>query len=313
MGRQRATRPDAGDIMALSLTLIWGSAILLLVTMVGLDGVGIAAMVAILSAAVVPIAVFWLATSAARTAGEMQKDIAELRDALESLGRSALRGAPPRPVTQPVSPVPVAPEPEAAPAPSEPSPLRSASGATFASGRDGGFRSRPAQGELVFPDEAPPEPISVEELISALDFPAGPDDRAGFRILRRAMADRSARQLVQASQDVLTMLGGEGLYMDDLAPDRARPEVWRRFAHGERGPTVAAIGGIRDRTSLTLCASRMRNDPVFRDVAHHFLRVFDRALADIESRTDDAEIARLADSRTARAFMLIARVAGTFD
>jgi len=57
----------------------------------------------------------------------------------------------------------------------------------------------------------------------------------------------------------------------------------------------------------------MRQDPVFRDVAHHFLRRFDRAFAAFERAADDAEIAALAETRTARAFMLLGRVAGTFD
>ncbi len=34
--------------------------------------------------------------------------------------------------------------------------------------------------------------------------------------------------------------------MDDLRPDRAKPEVWRKFAKGERGRTIAGLGGVRD-------------------------------------------------------------------
>ena len=101
--------------------------------------------------------------------------------------------------------------------------------------------------------------------------------------------------------------------MDDLKPDRARPELWRRFATGERGRGVAALGGVRDRSSLALTAGRMREDPVFRDAAHHFLRTFDRAVQDFEKNAGDAELASLADTRTARAFMLLGRVTGIFD
>ena len=101
--------------------------------------------------------------------------------------------------------------------------------------------------------------------------------------------------------------------MDDLKPDRAKPDVWRRFATGERGKTIAALGGVRDRSSLALTASRMRQDTIFRDAAHHFLRQFDRTVADFEKNATDSEIADLADTRTARAFMLLGRVTGTFD
>jgi len=118
---------------------------------------------------------------------------------------------------------------------------------------------------------------------------------------------------VQASQDVLTLLSQDGIYMDDLRPDMARPELWRRFAAGERGRQIAALGGVRDRSSLALAAARMKRDPIFRDAAHHFLRRFDRMFAAFAEMATDAEISELSDTRTARAFMLLGRVAGTFD
>ncbi|MFC3118492.1 hypothetical protein ACFOHS_10540 [Jhaorihella thermophila] len=101
--------------------------------------------------------------------------------------------------------------------------------------------------------------------------------------------------------------------MDDLRPDMARPEIWRRFAQGARGREVAALGGIRDRSSLALTAGRMKQDPIFRDAAHHFLRRFDKTFTEFEQTATDAEITALADTRTARAFMLLGRVAGTFS
>ena len=57
----------------------------------------------------------------------------------------------------------------------------------------------------------------------------------------------------------------------------------------------------------------MRSDPVFRDASHHFLRLFDKTFAEFEQRASDGEIAALAETRTARAFMLLGRVTGTFD
>ena len=119
--------------------------------------------------------------------------------------------------------------------------------------------------------------------------------------------------MIQAAQDILTLLSQDGIYMDDLRPDRARPEIWRSFAQGARGRSVAALGGVRDRSSLALTAGRMKQDPIFRDTAHHFLRRFDRSFAAFEAEADDADISALADTRTARAFMLLGRVAGTFD
>lgn len=160
-------------------------------------------------------------------------------------------------------------------------------------------------------DMAPP--VEIDDLIRALNFPETAEDEAGFTALRRAMKDRNAKQLIQAAQDVLTLLSQDGIYMDDLRPDRARTEIWRSFGQGMRGRPIAALGGIRDRSSLALTAGRMKQDPIFRDAAHHFLRRFDKLFAEFEKIATDAEISALSDTRTARAFMLLGRVAGTFD
>lgn len=161
-------------------------------------------------------------------------------------------------------------------------------------------------------DETIP-PLESADFIRALNFPENADDKAGFAALRKALKDRPTAQLIQAAQDVLTLLSQDGIYMDDLRPDMARPEIWQRFAGGERGRQIAALGGIRDRSSLALSAARMKSDPIFRDAAHHFLRKFDRMISVFAETASDAELSDLSDTRTARAFMLLGRVAGTFD
>ena len=204
--------------------------------------------------------------------------------------------------------------------------------ASFTSRRDQTLTQASAdrKAALVTPRPAPPEqeqpglalgtpaedmrpPLSVADFIKALQFPETPDDKDGFRALRLALEDRTTAKLIRAAQDVLTLLAQEGIYMDDLKPDRARPELWRRFAAGERGRAIAALGGIRDRSSLALTTGRMREDTVFRDAGHHFLRCFDKTFAAFELNATDEELADLADTRTARAFMLFGRVTGTFD
>ncbi len=156
-------------------------------------------------------------------------------------------------------------------------------------------------------------PISVVEFLKALNFPDNADDREGFRVLRRAFEERQLGKLLQASQDVLTLLSQDGIYMDDLTPDKPLPSVWRKFAKGERGLTISALGGIRDRSALTLTRTRLKGDPIFRDATHHFLRQFDNILVEFEQSAEDAELLRMSDTRSARAFMLLGRIAGSFD
>ncbi|HMS94160.1 MAG TPA: hypothetical protein PKA03_02870 [Tabrizicola sp.] len=203
--------------------------------------------------------------------------------------------------------------------------------ATFVSRRDSAMSVPTADRRAAFVPDAPepgaeqpalalgspPEdsrpPLPVPDMIRALNFPESPEDRDGFRALRIALEDRFVAKLIRASQDVLTLLSQDGIYMDDLIPEMPRPELWRRFAGGERGRSIAGLGGIRDRSALALTAARMKADPVFRDAAHHFLRSFDRTFGAIEPKASDADLAQLSDTRTARAFMLLGRVTGTFD
>lgn len=157
------------------------------------------------------------------------------------------------------------------------------------------------------------EPITIAEFIRAINFPENEDDKEGFRTLKRALKDRNMAKMIRASQDVLTLLSQDGIYMDDLRPDRPRAETWRKFAKGERGPKVAGLGGLRDRSCLALTSGRMKSDPVFRDATHHFLRQFDTVLSEFEGNASDQELIEMGETRTARAFMLLGRVTGTFD
>ena len=150
------------------------------------------------------------------------------------------------------------------------------------------------------------------DLVKALNFPDDEHDRAGFAALRGALHHRGARKLVHASQDVLTLLSQNGVYTDDLQPAPVAAEVWRRFAQGERGASIAELGAIHDEAAIAKAATRMREDMIFRDTVHHFLRCFDEMLVDFADGANDAELLALAQTRTARGFMLLARTSGTF-
>lgn len=127
-----------------------------------------------------------------------------------------------------------------------------------------------------------------------------------------ALKDHDTSRVLRAAQDVVTLLAGQNVYMDDLPPDPASPAVWRRFSEGARGAAVGSLGGIHDETALEVTSAMLRGDEIFRDTAHHFLRHFDLLLTRILPQLDDDQIAALSETRSARAFMLVGRVAGIF-
>lgn len=314
------------EVIAVVLSLLWlcGSALFFLV--LGGEAAGEVdslRLVMTMLAVFMPVAMIWVASTAARSSRIMREESARLQAAIDAMRRTYVaqaQGARGRGATEP-SVSRKLDEIVAAQRKTEDAL------ATFTSSRDQDRSIRkPADPEQSRPDTedqgllalgTPAEdlspPLDRAVFISALNFPENTEDKAGFVALRKALKDRQAAQLIQAAQDVLTLLSQDGIYMDDLRPDLARPEIWRRFAAGERGRQIAQLGGIRDRSSLALAAGRMKQDPIFRDAAHHFLRRFDQSFVALEAAASDAEIAALSNTRTARAFMLLGRVAGIFD
>ncbi|MDO6584141.1 hypothetical protein Q4543_01305 [Salipiger sp. 1_MG-2023] len=312
--------PAAVDITALLLSVLWlllSGAFFLLYGGEGVDGLRFVLTVMVVF---LPVAMIWVAASTMRAARVMRDESARLHAAIDAIraayltqaqtGRTEPQGgniarkldelvasqrkteATLAMITSQRAVDSAAP---AAPAPGQPQPEDQA---TLSLGT---------------PADALQPPLPNSDLIRALNFPETAEDAEGFAALRRALKDRPAAQLIQAAQDVLTLLSQDGIYMDDLRPDLARTEIWRAFAAGTRGREIAALGGVRDRASLALTAGRMKQDPIFRDAAHHFLRLFDRAVARFAPEASDAELSELANTRSSRAFMLLGRVAGTFD
>lgn len=310
------------EVVALALSGVWllGSAVFFL-TLPGeadASGAGSLRFLMTLMAIFMPIGMIWVAATAARSSRIMREESQRLQAAIDAIRQTYViqkqassTGGETASVARKLDEI-------AAAARKTETVL-----ATFSSRREQNAAPKPApvdagredQPALALGTQASDMalPLATEDFIRALNFPENAKDTEGFSALRRALKDRTSAQLIQAAQDVLTLLSQDGIYMDDLRPDRARPEIWRHFAQGARGRAIAALGGIRDRSSLALSSGRMKQDPIFRDAAHHFLRRFDKTFAEFEKTASDGEISALADTRTARAFMLLGRVAGTFD
>lgn len=318
------TRLPLSDMIAIVVSLCWLALIGGFFLFTGQDGMSSGAIgtIMVLVAIFLPLALIWVAAVTARTARAMKAEAQRLQEAIDSMNLAwqASNGVARPSVEQKLAEIATSAK------------QTENAIATFTSRRDGDATQPSADRKAAFvpaptvrPGEEQPtlalgtpaedlaSPVSVADFVLALNFPDSQDDKDGIRALRRTLDDRNLAKLIRAAQDVLTLLGQDGIFMDDLKPDRARTDVWRRFANGERGKSVAALGGVRDRSSLALTAARMRQDTIFRDASHHFLRQFDRTIAEFEKNASDQEMAELAETRTARAFMLLGRVTGTFD
>lgn len=345
MAKDRPIRPDDRDVppsrrlekVAVGLSVLWIAVAVGALFLFDGGGVSSFAIVMLSTAIVLPLAVIWLFVFALRLTATINGNDARMRGAIDTLRRemaglrtgelpdaassadgdalarrlsgivdtqkrieaalTRLSGSP-----QAQNPTPPAERPKP--------------------GRPARATTRPAQpaeppaAQATRALDAAEEPtapeLEMDELISALQFPADAEDVEGFRALRRALQERRTAQLVTAAQDVLTLLSQDSVYMDDLNPEPHPPELWRRFAAGERSDSTAELGAISDETTLTPVAERMQNDMIFRDAVHHFLRLFDHRFSELVGEMSDAEIAAMMETRTGRAFMLLGRAAGTF-
>lgn len=216
--------------------------------------------------------------------------------------------APPTPPAVPASP---APAPTAAPTArsrgKEPAPALAAAAPDAAQGEAAAAHG-PALPDLAEAevDTRPDWP----DLIRALDFPRDAGDHAGFRALREALRHQSVAKMLQSAEDVLTILAQHGIFMEELSSEGVEADALRRFHAGARGAEVDAAGGIRDVEKLDKVRGLTQTDPIFRDAALFFQRRFDRMLADFLPEARDEQILALADTRSGRAFMLLARTSG---
>ncbi|MGH1464382.1 MAG: hypothetical protein ACRBBQ_03385 [Cognatishimia sp.] len=323
--RPRSRDVTGIEIVAVALSLLWllGTVVFFLVLEPRTESINSLQFIMTMLAIFMPVAMIWVAAMAARSSRVMREEGQRLNAAVEALRQSYMAqaqgssrvgleptiskkldeiAAAQRKTETAIAMFSTSRETQAARAPAS-----EAAAVPVVDEEDQGLLALGTSAE----DLAPP--LAHIDLIRAMHFPETAEDQDGFNALRKALRDRQASQLIQAAQDVLTLLSQDGIYMDDLRPDLARPEIWRLFAEGIRGREIAALGGVRDRSSLALAAGRMKQDPIFRDAAHHFLRRFDKTIVEFEKTASDAELTSMSETRTARAFMLLGRVAGIFD
>jgi hypothetical protein len=239
-----------------------------------------------------PIGLFWIAAAVARTSAALRAEADGLRAELDELRAAAHQDARPPPLPPPFV------------ASARPKHGRSPDIAPEPRG-DGGTRAvETAKGGAQVA-------MSRGALVRALDFPRSERDREGFELLRRALDEPGPARLIGAAQDVLSLLGQEGVYMDDLAVSHASPSAWRAFAAGHASPEEKSdLAGLRDRSALALAKLRLAEDGVFREAAALFLETFLAWSGPFARDASDAEIAALAEGRTGRAFMLLGAASG---
>lgn len=293
-------------IIGAALTALW-LLMLLIFWLTSGAGTGAPGWISVV-AALMPLGLIWLAVGLARAIDTLKAEADALRADLAH--GTALRA-------DPLAGRGGAPEPSLRPA-YQPAPTARVQPGAKPSGPRGRADDRPnaaatdpRQTSLGL-DAPDPVELSAVTVIRALNFPDGPDDREAIAALRDTLRDPDHARLIRSAQDVITLLADRGIYTDELEAGPADVGAWRRFAEGQRGSAVSAVGAVRNAELLDAATAEMRGDDVFRDAVHHFLRLFDRSVTALMPDMGDDEIIWMAQTRSALAFMLLARAAGLF-
>lgn len=252
-------------------------------------------------AVALPVALIWMAVALAGAIAALRTEAAELRLRLGQMREAAVRGGVVMPAAASV-PTPRAPVQATAQTAPRHAPAAARPAVATPDGRQTAMRF----------DAPASVAVDSDDLIRALNFPEGPDDVETIAALRAALKDHDTSRVIRSAQDVVTLMSENGLYMDSLAPEEPSPDQWRRFAEGVRGDAMRDMAAIHDEDALALTVAMLKGDEIFRDTAHHFLRHFDLMLTRIGGELDDNQLRRLADTRSARAFMLLGRAANVF-
>ena len=155
--------------------------------------------------------------------------------------------------------------------------------------------------------------ILIDDFIKAADLPDSANDEEGLGALKRALQDRDLAKLLHATQDSLKILSQEGIYIDALDVKPGEITLWRDFGKGKRGKKLSGIINFSNKDILEEANLRFKTDTVFKDVVHHFLRQFDSVFTEFNNNASDDDISDFSTTRTAKTFLILAFITGTFE
>lgn len=150
--------------------------------------------------------------------------------------------------------------------------------------------------------------IDWTKFTRAANFPESEDDIETLDALYDVLTDPEAASLLQCAEDTLASLADIDLYMEDFGPKLMPASVWKSHLDGSGGD---ALEGIDAPVEQSRIRAKLGSDKGFETLAAKFMDRYEdmgrRLLAESE---DEALIVDLSNTRTGRAYLMIAGPAG---
>ncbi len=162
--------------------------------------------------------------------------------------------------------------------------------------------SAPKEEEFEFVQRA----LDWRKFVKAANFPENERDTETLDALYEVLTDPEAAALLQSSEDVLATLADLDLYMEDFVPEMSPISVWREHLEGKAG--VQRIDAPIEQSRINL---KLNADGAFQKLSERFVERYQTFLKRFFAEESDERLAiELADSRTGRAYILMADALG---
>ncbi|MDD2869120.1 hypothetical protein [Neomegalonema sp.] len=158
------------------------------------------------------------------------------------------------------------------------------------------------------------KPLDWEKVALGLNFPVSEEDADAEEALYEVSIDHQIGALIQASEDMLAALVDLRLYMEDHAPRIAPPEVWRSWLDGRASVDSPPVIEIGPEEALSRVRDLIDRDPAVERLAVSFAGRFEDLIRRaLDESPDSGVVTRLADTRTGRAYAMVACAGGRVD
>ncbi len=169
---------------------------------------------------------------------------------------------------------------------------------------------KPANSEAAAEElEFMPRALDWKKFVKAANFPENERDTATLDALYEVLTDPQAAALLQSSEDTLATLADLDLYMEDFVPEMSPITAWRGHLDGK--PGVLGIDAPIEQSRIN---AKLNADAAFRKLSDRFVNRYQVVLKRLFHEGADGRLAiELADSRTGRAYILVAGALGKLD
>ena len=150
--------------------------------------------------------------------------------------------------------------------------------------------------------------IDWQKFARAANFPESEEDVETLDALYDVLTDPEAASLLQCAEDTLASMADIDLYMEDFVPRLVPVTTWRNHLDGSGGERINGIDAPVEQSRIR---AKLNADKGFEHLCAKFMDRYEEMGRRLLNETDNEKlIVDLSNTRTGRAYLMIAEAAG---